>query len=457
MAVERAHWGSRLAFVLAAAGSAVGLGNLWKFPYITWENKGGAFVIVYLVAVLVLGLPIMVAEILVGRRAQLSPVPAFEKLGGKGWSVVGWLGVATGAIIQSYYMVIAGWSVHSFYQCIKWSIGGYQQPGKEAFGEFIGNGALQIGFTTIFTVMTAVIVYRGVSGGIEKATKIMVPALCAILLYLFVTALAMPGRDQALSLIFVPHFSQLPATGVLEAVGHSFFTLSLGLGAMITYGSYISKKESIFRAALAVVLFDTAVALVATIAMFTIIFSVPDLAKDLSGSTVGMLFITLPHLFYTVMPGGVVLAPLFYVLVGFAALTSTISLGEVVASLFIDKLGWTRPKAIVASAAGVFVGSLLAALSLGAVGPLSSFELFDHKEGVLSTLDHLASNWLLPLGGLGTTLFVGWFLGRKSCQEELGITQPNIAFTVWIWILRVVAPIAILAIIIAVILGKDFS
>ncbi|MFW5739402.1 MAG: sodium-dependent transporter [Myxococcota bacterium] len=457
MAAARVHWSSRLGFVLAAAGSAVGLGNLWKFPYVTWENHGGAFVIVYLVAVLVLGLPIMTAEILVGRRAQLSPVPAFEKLGGKAWSVVGWLGVLTGAIIQSYYMVIAGWSLRSFYQCMRWSISGYEQPGKEDFGNFLANGGLQVGLTALFTLTTALIVYRGVSGGIEQATKIMMPVLCAILLYLVASALMMPGRSQALSMMFTPRFSELPAAGILEAVGQAFFSLSLGLGAMITYGSYISQKESIFKAAGSVVLFDTAVALLACLAMFTIIFSVPGLDKQISGSTVGMLFITLPNLFYTSMPGGVVVAPLFFVLVAFAALSSTISLGEVVVSLFIDKRGWSRGKSVVVCSSGVFVASVLAALSLGAVGPLSSFEIFDGKEGVLTTLDHLAANWCLPLGGLGTTTFVGWFLGRKQCLEELGVTQPTLLFTIWIWILRLVAPVAILAILIAVALGKDFS
>ena len=457
MAAARVHWGSRLGFVLAAAGSAVGLGNLWKFPYVTWENHGGAFVVVYLVAVIVLGLPIMTAEILVGRRAQLSPVPAFEKLGGKPWSVVGWLGVLTGAIIQSYYMVIAGWSLRSFYQCSSWSISGYQQPGKDDFDNFLANGGLQVGLTALFTVATAIIVYRGVSGGIEKATKVMMPVLCLILLYLVVTALTMPGRGQAMSLMFVPRFGELPATGILEAVGQAFFSLSLGLGAMITYGSYISKKESIFKAAGAVVVFDTVIALLACLAMFTIIFSVPGLDEKINGSTVGMLFITLPNLFYTSMPGGVIVGPLFFVLVAFAALSSTISLGEVVVSLFIDKSGWSRGKAVVICSIAIFFASVLAALSLGAVPSLSSIELFEGKAGVLTTLDHLAANWCLPLGGLGTTTFVGWFLGRKQCLEELGIKKPNIIFTIWIWILRIVAPIAILAILIAVILGKDFS
>lgn len=457
MAMGRAHWGSRLGFVMAAAGSAVGLGNLWKFPYITWENNGGAFVLIYLVATVILGLPIMMAEILVGRRAQLSAVPAFEKLGNRGWSTVGWIGVVAGAVILSYYMVIAGWSIKSFVQCLDWSFTGYVAPGESDFGDFLANGWLQVGLTAVFSILTGLIVFRGIGGGIERATKIMMPILVIILLYLAGTALTMEGRDEALSMIFRPDFSKLPPSGILMAVGQAFFSLSLGLGAMIAYGSYISKKESIFGSALWVVILDTGFALVACIAMFTIIFSVPGLQDRLSGSTVGMLFITLPDLFYTQMPGGVVLAPLFFVLVGFAALSSTISLGEVVSSLMIDRAGWSRPKAVLVCSSVIFVGSIMAALSLGAVEPLSTFEIFEGKAGVLSTLDHLAANWLLPLGGLGTTIFVGWYLGKKQTMEELGLKRGTIPFHIWLWALRVVAPLAIVALLVAVVAGWDFS
>jgi NSS family neurotransmitter:Na+ symporter len=457
MTTARGSFGSRLGFVLAASGSAIGLGNLWKFPYITWENNGGAFVLVYIAAVAVLGLPIMISEILVGRRVQLNPVPAFEKLGGKRWTAIGWLGVVAGAVIQSYYMVIAGWSLRSFFQCLQWSTSGYQPPSAEAFDLFLANPLLQIGLTAIFTLMTAVIVYRGIGGGIEKATKAMMPILLLILLYLVFTALTMEGRDEALRRMFIPTFQSLPPEGYLEAMGQAFFSLSLGLGAMIVYGSYINKSESIFKSALFVVVLDTVVALLACLAMFTIIFSIPGLSDRISGSTVGMLFITLPELFYTKMPGGVVLGPLFFVLVVFAALSSTISLGEVTASLLIDRKGWSRPKATILSASVVFLGSILAALSLGASDSLSSFEFFEGKKGVLATLDHLAANWLLPLGGLGTTIFVGWKLGTPHILEELGIRKSNLAFKVWLWIVRIVAPIAIIYLLVNVILGKDFS
>jgi len=453
----RDNWGSRIGFVLAAAGSAVGLGNLWKFPYITWQNHGGGFVIVYLLAVFVIGLPLMMSEILIGRATQQSPVPAFSRLGGRKWESVGWLGVASGTVIQSYYMVIAGWSLYSFVQCVGWSFNGYTAPVETAFAAFLANGPLQIGLTLLFTLLTAFIVYRGIGGGIEKATKVLMPVLLLILVYLVGTTLTMEGRNEALAKIFVPDFSQLSDQGFLEALGHAFFSLSLGLGAMIAYGSYLDKKESIFKSAIWVVVLDTIVALLACIAMFTIILSVPRLHDHVSGSTVGMLFITLPDLFYTEMPGGVVLGPLFFILVAFAALTSTISLGEVGTSLLIDFAGWRRSRATVVMTAAVFVGSILSALSLGAFGPLSSFSVFHGKEGVFATLDHLAANWMLPIGGFFITLFVGWKLGSKFCMKEFSLEKPNAAFYIWLWIIRIVAPAAILALIINVIMGKDFS
>jgi NSS family neurotransmitter:Na+ symporter len=453
----RGNWGSRAGFIMAAAGSAVGLGNLWKFPYLTWENDGGAFVLVYLLAVTVIGLPLMMSEILVGRKAQLSPVPAFTSLGGRKWSGLGWIGVASGAIIQAYYIVIAGWSLRSFVQCLCWSLKGYSAPGDNEFSSFLANGPIQITLALLFTILTASIVYRGIGGGIEKANKVLMPALFAILLYLVFTALTMEGRSEALIKIFVPHLSALKLRGFLEAVGQAFFSLSLGLGAMVTYGSYLDKKESIFRSALWVVVLDTLVAILACVAMFIIIYSVPGLSSRVSGSTIGMLFITLPDLFYTQMPGGLLLGPLFFVLVAFAALSSTISLGEVTASLAIDLGGWTRARATVVTTSVVFIGSILSALSLGANDRLSSFELFSGKKGVLSTLDHLAANWMLPAGGFLIALFVGWKLGKKTCMEELGLRQPNPAFLAWLWIVRVVAPAAVLILLISVILGKDFS
>ncbi len=467
MTAKRDTWGSKFGFIAAASGSAVGLGNLWKFPYITWENNGGAFVLVYLGAALLLGLPIMMSEIFIGRTAQLSGAPAFKKLGGRRWSKLGYLGAAAGGIILSYYMVIAGWSIRSFWQCLNWSFSGYSSPDPKEFGNFLGNGQAQLLLTLAFSLVNGFIIFLGVGKGIEKATKIMMPILVLLMLYLVATALTMPGRSEALKMIFSVDFARMPAEGYLEAAGQAFFSLSLGLGAMVAYGSYMKKNDPIISSAAWVVILDTLFALLACVAMFTIILSVPELKEHVeSESTVGMLFITLPELFYTKMPGGIILAPLFFILVGFAALSSTLSLGEVVTSLLIDRKGWKRPKAVIISTGMIFSGSVFVALSLGANKFLSGINfknvpllniIFHNKTGVLNLMDHLSANWLLPLGGLGITLFVGWFIKDDFIQKELGLKKSTPGFKLWMWSLRIIAPAAIIALIVAVATGKDFS
>ncbi|MFH2056286.1 MAG: sodium-dependent transporter [bacterium] len=459
--MKRDHWHSRIGFILAATGSAIGLGNLWKFPYITWHNGGGAFVLVYLASVALVGLPIMMAEILIGRKTGQSPVPAFLKLGGRGWSLVGGLGVLTGFVILGYYSVIAGWTISSFMQCLDWSFSGYVAPADSAFGEFLANGPLQLALTAIFSAATVSIVWFGVGKGIERCTRILMPILLAIMAYLLITVLLMPGRDQALTFLFRPSFAQLPMSGILESLGHAFFTLSLGMGVMITYGSYLQGHESVTRISLIVVFMDTLIALMACVIMYTIIFSVPGMEDQVAGSTIGMLFLTLPNVFYTQMGAGALIGPLFYILVAFAALTSTISVLEVIVSFFIDHLGWKRRNAAIFAGFITYCLSVLCAISLGAVDFISTFEVFSGKEGLLSTLDHIAANWMLPVGGLLTTIFVGWFLSKKITLEQLRLLnkagQPTAWYHIWRFLVRFVAPAAILAVIIAVILGKDFS
>jgi NSS family neurotransmitter:Na+ symporter len=272
----------------------------------------------------------------------------------------------------------------------------------------------------------------------------------------------LPGRGETFRFLFNPNFSDLPSAGILEAVGHAFFTLSLGMGAMITYGSYMKKEESIAKNAVMVVFLDSIIAICACIIMYTLIFSVPAAKENVTGSTIGMLFITIPHLLYTHIPFGKVIAPFFYILVGFAALSSTISLLEVITSLLIDKMKVPRHKATFFAAASAFVVSFFSALSLGAVAGLSDFKIFgEGKEGVFNTLDHLAANWMLPVGGLFITIFVGWFFDKKICQSEIGLLKPDgtpkMIYKLFRFFIKYVAPIAILAVIIAIILGKDFS
>ena len=480
MADSRDQWGSSLGFVLAAAGSAVGLRNLSKFPCIAWDNKGGTFVLVYLICIALVGMPVMLAEILMGRRTQQSTVPAFEVLsdsvpGGKKWGLVGYLGVFTGVVILSFYAVIAGWSISSFIQCINWSFSGYQAPSENAFGEFVGNGSLQLGLAFAFSAITALIVVRGISGGIERATRILMPVLLCIMVLLVINSFRLPGFGEALGFLFTP--TKMEAHGVLEALGHAFFTLSLGMGAMITYGSYMKKSDSINKSAIAIVVLDTVIAIMACIIMYSIIFSYPEIKDSIGRSAVGMLFITLPQMFYTKMAGGAIIGPVFYILVGFAALSSTISLLEVVVALLVDKMKMTRMKATAMASGTIFVLTVLCALSLGAVDFASNWRpfggaesgfmhtlneiFFKNKAGFLNVFDHLASNWLLPIGGLCTTIFVGWLLDRRVVQEELNYLdaggEPTKVFLLYQITIRFIAPAAILYIIFKVITGTDFS
>lgn len=458
----RDHWSSSLGFVLAATGSAIGLGNLWKFPFITWENEGGAFVLVYLLCIAGVGLPIMMAEILIGRKTQRSAVGAMKEAVGPAWGVVGGWGVLGGFTILSFYAVVAGWSVSYFLRTLQWSLTGFPEglAVGELFGSFAADGPTQLMFSALFMGMTVWVVLAGITGGIERVARVFLPILFGILLLMLFSALSMEGSGEALAFIFAPRFGELDAGGVLEALGHSFFTLSLGMGAMITYGSYLSRGQSVVRASALIVLLDTVIALVATIIMFSVIFSVPGMAEEVGQSTAGMLFISLPSLFYEAVPFGRILAPLFYILVALAALTSTISLLEVVAAYFIDERGMTRRRAVLLCGGTIFGFTVLAALSLGAVPALSGFEVFEGKAGVFATLDHFAANWILPIGGFLITVAAGWFMTRDETAAELvDETTPGwFSYGAWRFFIRFVAPAAVGAILVAVMFfGADFT
>ena len=461
MTEQRGNWTSSAGFVLAATGSAIGLGNLWKFPFITWENNGGAFVLVYLVCIAAVGLPIMMAELLVGRKTQKSAVGALKEAAGPAWGLVGLWGVLCGFTLLSYYTVIAGWSLFYFVQTIGWTASGFPagMATGDLFGEQVSNAPLQLMMSLGFSIATVSVVYFGVQRGIERIARLFLPILFAILVLMLVSALGMSGAGEAIAFIFRPSFSELEPVGVLEALGHSFFTLSLGMGAMITYGSYIARNQSLVKAAGTIVLLDTVIALVATVIMFSVIFSVAGMAEQVGGSTVGMLFISLPELFYTEVPFGIILGPLFYVLVALAALTSTMSLLEVVTSYVIDEHGIERHKATVMCGSAVFVFTIFAALSFSDVPFLSTLAVFEGKTGWFETADHFVSNWMLPTGGLAITIAVGWFMTREASESELvDETTPGwFSYGVWRFFIRYVAPVAVAAIVIAVLRGTDFS
>jgi NSS family neurotransmitter:Na+ symporter len=472
MTEQRGNWTSSAGFILAATGSAIGLGNLWKFPFITWENNGGAFVLVYLICIAGVGLPIMMAELLIGRKTQKSVVGALKEAVGPAWAIVGLWGVLCGFVLLSYYTVIAGWSLFFFFKTAGWMVGGFPEGTSlgDVFTEQSANGGLQLGLSLVFSIATVSVVYFGVQRGIEKIARLFLPILFGILLLLFLTSFAMDGSAQALGFIFRPSFSELDGGSVLEALGHSFFTLSLGMGAMVTYGSYIAKTQSIVKASAIIVVLDTVIALVATVIMFTVIFTAGMQEQVSETGTVGMLFISLPQLFFAegIVPGGPALAPLFYVLVALAALTSTMSLLEVVASYVIDEHGVSRHTATLACGGVVFVFTILAGLSFGGgsfatnlsvPGPIGDL-IFAGKTSWFGLADHFVSNWMLPTGGLAITIAAGWFMTREATEGELADeTAPEwFRYDLWRFFIRFVSPLAVAAIIVAVLFfGVDFS
>ncbi len=437
----RGQWSSRLGFVLAAAGSAVGLGNIWKFPYVTGENGGGLFVLIYLVCIAVVGLPIMVAEVLVGRATQSSPVGAFGKLTGPTslWRLIGWLGVASGFVILSYYSVVAGWAMnYTLMSASRFFEGKDPTQIADLFGTLYTAGDINLFWHGLFMTCVVGIVVGGVSRGIERAARILMPVLFVLLGFLLVDAAFQKGFVAALDFLFRPRADKLTAAGILEALGHSFFTLSLGMGAMLTYGSYLPRNTDVVKASVLVSFLDTLVAVVACLVLFPIIFSFGMEAQ----AGPGLVFKSMPIAF-SQMPGGMLLSLLFFFLIFFAALTSAISLLEVVASYFIDERGWTRRRAAALSGIIIFLFGIPSALA-GAGGLFSQWETL-YGENFFDTMDYLASNWMLPLGGLAIAVYVGWFMPADLRKEEFtrGSAWAK-QYGLWLFFLRFVAPVAIL-------------
>ncbi|MCB9596915.1 MAG: sodium-dependent transporter [Sandaracinaceae bacterium] len=452
---KRSQWGSKVGFVLAAAGSAVGLGNLWKFPYITGENGGGAFVLIYLFCILLVGVPIMVGEVYVGKLAQKAPVGAFGDLTplGSPWKLVGALGVLAGFVILSYYSVVAGWAMHYVYLAATGAFSGAETAEEIAavgahFGALYANPGANIFWHTLFMAITVGIVTVGIQKGVELASRIMMPALFVMLIALVIYATTLDGFDRAVGFVFGFHTDQLTGGGVLEALGHSFFTLSLGMGAMLTYGSYMKKEDGVVATSFIISGLDTAVALMACLALFPITFSYGMEAA----AGPGLVFVNMPTAFAQ-MPGGTLWAILFFVLLTFAALTSAISLLEVVASYFIDELKWPRWRAVALTGGAIFLFGIPSALSGGTElfgsGFQSKIQSVFGGDGKnwFDSLDYLASNWMLPLGGLGIALFASWRIEevkrREALLGERTEGAPLAAYLAWLWILRVVAPVAI--------------
>jgi NSS family neurotransmitter:Na+ symporter len=434
------QWSTRLAFVLAAAGAAVGLGNIWKFPYIAGENGGGAFVLVYLACIAVLGLPLLMAEVLIGRRGQQNPVNSMGALAQEAgasplWKNVGRLGVLTGFLLLSFYVVVAGWAL-AYIPLTASGVFAQLQPAEigQQFDAHLHNPWVLIGWGTLVLVLTLGIVGRGVRSGLEKAANLLMPLLFLFLVILVGFAASSGHFAQAAAFMFSPDFSKLSASGILLALGHAFFTLSIGGGAMMVYGSYLPKSVSIVRTSILIAILDTAAALLAGMAIFPIVFAH---GLEPAGGP-GLIFVTLPIAFGQ-MPFGTLFGTLFFVMLSVAALTSAFSLIEPAIAWLTEKRGMSRLKACLLGGGGIWFLSLgtVFSFNIGADWTLAGKTFFE-------VLDYLTSGWMLPLGALCMALFTAWIMKPEHTAEELGARKG--VLRIWLWLMRYLVPVIILVI-----------
>lgn len=433
----RDSFSSRFGVIAAAAGSAIGLGNIWRFPYITGENGGGAFLLVYLFFILVIGIPVMTSEFVIGRAAQKNPYRAFRILApGKPWYLIGLMGVAAAFMILAFYTAVSGWTLEYFYQALTGNLNGKSETElKLMFDGFVGGSFRPLLWFFIFMGFTAFIVISGVKQGIERYSKILMPSLLVLLLILCVRALTLEGSKAGLRFLFHPDLSKITPKVILEALGQAFFSLSIGMGTLITYGSYIRKKENLASSALFVGLADTLVAIVAGIAIFPAVFA-------LGGSPAegkSLVFIALPGIFQK-MPFGQVFAVVFFLLLSIAAITSTISLLEVIVSYFVEELNITRKKATFAATISASALGIVTVLSLS---DFTNFKIFGLN--IFGFLEYISTKVMLPLGGLLIVLFIGWYLGKERTKMELTNNGQLKAryLPLYMFIVKFVAPIAI--------------
>lgn len=409
--MKRENFGSRIGVLAAAAGSAIGLGNIWKFPYITGKNGGAAFILVYLACIALVGVPVMLAEFSLGRKVQKNAVGVFKELAPrKPWFLTGVLSVTTAFIILSFYAIIAGWVFAYIWRAGSGQLLSVQHKDiANYFGGIISSGVEPVIWTFVVIGITTSIVLFGVRKGIEKCSKVLMPLLLFILVILMIRSVTLEGAWKGLEFLFKPDFSKLTKEGFLEALGHSFYSLSLGMGIIMTYGSYVGKKENLISLTFQVIVADTLIALMAGIVIFPAVF-----AYGLEPSQgPGLIFVTLPAVFKS-MPFGVVFETMFFVLIAIAAITSTISLMEVVVACVTEQFKIERKKATVIIALGIFLLSIPSTLSFG---PWADVKILG--KNFFDMFDFITSNIFLPAGGILVCLFTAWVWKSKNAIEEI--------------------------------------
>ncbi len=430
------RWSSQIAFITAAAGAAIGLGNIWKFPYLVGENGGGAFVLVYLACVLAVGLPLLIAETLLGRLGRRNPVETMRILAKRYkssplWSITGWFGAIAGFLILSYYSVIAGWSMAYLFKMAGGFMGGITpELAHQILTDLQGSSDVQVIWHTIFMVLTGVIVARGLAEGIEAVTRFMIPCLLVILLILDVYGATTGGLGQSLEFLLKPDFSKLSGESVLIALGQAFFSLGLATGSTMAYGSYLPKEVSISRTTAWVAIADTLAAMMAGIAIFSIVFA-NKMSPDVGP---GLIFETLPIAF-SHMPLGGFFGTIFFVLIFFAAITSAVALIEPAISLLSETYQLTRAKA------ALYAGGVCWLLGLGTIGAFrGSLEFHVHGMNFFELVDFITADLMLPIGGILIAAFVGWVMPAKDREAKLDLGSYA---SIWLTLTRYVAPAAV--------------
>jgi neurotransmitter:Na+ symporter, NSS family len=434
---QRDNFSSKFGVIAAAAGSAIGLGNIWRFPYVAGENGGGAFLLIYLGFIFAIGLPAMLSEFVIGRKAQRNAYGAFKKLSPKTpFYLVGLMGIVAAFVILAFYSTISGWTLEYLYQSI---MNGFADKNsaalKTSFETFQAGSFRPLLWQLIFMLFTGWIVYSGIKNGIEKSTKILMPLLLVLIIAMCIRSLTLPGASKGLNFLFNPDFSKITWNVVLQALGQAAFSLSIGMGTLITYGSYIQKNNNLSNTALQVSLADTLIAILAGIMIFPAVF-----AFNINPSEgFGLVFIVLPGIFQQ-MAGGYIFSILFFILLSVAALTSTISVLEVVVAYFNEELKISRKKAAVLAS---FLISVLGIFCTMSFGLLKNFKIWDLS--LFRLLEFTAANVLLPLGALLIVVFLAWFLGRKAINEELSNNgKLRLPFSgIFLFIVKFVAPVAI--------------
>lgn len=439
--LKRDIFSSKFGVIAAAAGSAVGLGNIWKFSYVLGESGGGAFLVIYLLFVFGIGLPLMISEFIIGRRGRKDVFGSVKALSPHTpWFLLGYMGIAAAFLILAFYSVVAGWSIEYIVKAATDSFADKSpEQIKEMFSSFKSGVFWPIAWQLFFMGLTAFVVYSGIKNGIEKYAKILMPLLVVLIIILDIRAITLPDAHKGLEFLFQPDFSKLTANGILRALGQAFFSLSLGMGALVTYGSYIDRNNNLTTTAIEVTITDTVIAVLAGIAIFPAVFAFgiePSAGPEL-------IYITFPNVFQ-LMPGGHLFSILFFVLLAVAALTSSISVLEVVVAYFVEELNIKRHQATILASVLIAVFGIFCSLSIG--NNLGGFHIFGLN--LFDLLARISSDLLLPLGGLLVALFVGWYLGKNTIREELsnfGVYKLKFLKSL-VFILKFIAPLAIAAV-----------